>query len=164
MVNPQWSPSPKTQMPSIFLSAISIRFHPGVGLREARILAEFARKYQVDALEFVIARYLTDAIEDDPVGVYAIVVTYRHKDIGAKAARATLKLPISRLQPPQVQCITAELYGELIQYHIACGKTASYIKTEVVFVLRRKAQTYFDRTSGRFAKLGLLALRHARFH
>ncbi|KAI0255768.1 hypothetical protein BJV78DRAFT_1119142, partial [Lactifluus subvellereus] len=102
----------------------------GVGLREARILAEFARKYQVDALESVITRHLTDAIEDDPAGVYAIAVTYGHKDIGAKAARAALKLPISRLQSPQLQCITAGLYVELIQYHIACGKAASAVTSE----------------------------------
>ena len=142
-----------------------------VELREARILAEFARKYQVDGLKSVIARYLTDAIEDDPIGVYAIAVTYGFNDSGAKAARTTLKLPISRLQPPQVQCITTELYGELIQDHIACGKAASTVTSEREWFPSSKGRgglisTAYQDASGASPNLDLdwLVLRHSRFH
>jgi BTB/POZ domain len=45
-------------------------------LRYASILAEFARKYQVESLNRFIRGYLTDSIEFDPVGVYAIAFTY----------------------------------------------------------------------------------------
>jgi BTB/POZ domain len=103
-----------------------------VGLCDARMLAEFARKYEVVALESVIVRHLTAAIdiEGDPVGIYAVAITYGHKDIAAKAARSSLRLPISRLRSPHLQCITAEIYGELIQYHAACGEAASAVASE----------------------------------
>jgi hypothetical protein len=103
-----------------------------VELPDACILIEFARKYQVKALRPVVARSLTDSIENDPAGVYAIAVTYGEADIAIKAARSSLSRPISRLQPSklQLQCATAALYGELIQYHIACGEAASAVATE----------------------------------
>ena len=45
-------------------------------LSYASILAEFARKYQVEALDNCITGYLIDNVKRDPVGVYAIAVTY----------------------------------------------------------------------------------------
>jgi BTB/POZ domain len=102
-----------------------------VELPDACVLIEFARKYQVKALGPVVARSLTDAIENDPAGVYAIAVTYGEVDIAIKAARSSLSRPISHLQPSKLQlpCTTAALYGELIQYHIGCGEVASGIAT-----------------------------------
>ncbi|KAI0255775.1 hypothetical protein BJV78DRAFT_572608 [Lactifluus subvellereus] len=111
----------------------------GVELHDACILAEFARKYRVEGLDFVISRYVTDAIETDPVGAYAIAVTYGHKGIGARAARSTLKLPVSRLQSPHLQFTTAELYEALIQYHTACGAAASDVASERGWFSRNKA-------------------------
>jgi len=102
----------------------------GGTLRDAGVLAEFARKYQVDALEKFIMRYLTDNVERDPVGVYAIAVTYGYKDIGAKAARSCLNLPFSLLLSPYVRGATGELYGELLRYHVACGEAASAVASE----------------------------------
>ena len=64
---------------------------------DAHTVTEFIHKYQIDAFGSVILRSLLDSIEYDSVGVYAITVTNGHRDIGAKAARATLKPPISRL-------------------------------------------------------------------
>ncbi|KAI0255770.1 hypothetical protein BJV78DRAFT_1385771 [Lactifluus subvellereus] len=107
-----------------------VRSPTRVELGDARILAEFARKYQIDALESVILRSLTNSIEDDPVGVYAITATYRDKTIGRTAARSTLKLPIVRLQSLHLQFTTTELYGELVQYHTACGAAASAVASE----------------------------------
>ena len=105
--------------------------HPTeIELRDACILIEFARKYQVKALGPVVARSLTDAVERDPAGVYAIAVTYGEVDIAIRAARSSLKRPISHLEPSQLQCATAVLYGELIQYHIACGDAASAVTSE----------------------------------
>ena len=70
-------------------------------LCQIRILAEFARKYQVDTLEHHVVRYLTDAI----------AITYGYKSVGAKAAKLSLKVPFSSLLSPQVQYATAEPYG-----------------------------------------------------
>jgi hypothetical protein len=99
-------------------------------LRQIRILAEFARKYQVDTLEDHVVHYLTDAVDHDPVGVYAIAVTYGYKSVGAKAVKLSLKLPFSRLQSSHVQYAPAELYGELLMYHAACGEAASAVTSE----------------------------------
>jgi hypothetical protein len=99
-------------------------------LQDVRILAEFARKYEVTSLGSVIGYYLTDYIEDDPVGTYAIAITYGYKRVGAMAAQSSLKLPFSHLQSPHLQCITAEQYGELIRYHVACGDAASAVASE----------------------------------
>ena len=93
----------------------------------AGILAEFARKYQVETLDNFIIRYLTDSIESDPVGVYAIAVTYEYNDIGADAARACLYSPFSELESPYLRCITAEHLSELHRYHVACGEAASAV-------------------------------------
>jgi hypothetical protein len=100
------------------------------GLWDTHMLAEFARKYEVDALGSVVARYLADLIRDDPVGVYAIAVTYGFESIAANAARLSLKLPMTRLQSPQLRFITAETYGELIQYHTTCGDAASAVASK----------------------------------
>ena len=107
-----------------------IRSPDMITLRDTSILAEFARKYQVDALEKFITRYLAENVEQDPVGVYAIAATYGHKDVGAKAARSCQRLPFSRLQSPYVPCATAELHAELLRYHAACGEAASAITSE----------------------------------
>ena len=96
-------------------------------LRDARILLEFARKYQVDLLEPSLTRFLTDTIERDPVGVYALAAAYECRDIAAKALRSSLTLPIYLLQSPELQYSTTEQYQALIHYHILCGKVASAV-------------------------------------
>ena len=102
-----------------------VRTPEGDTLYFASILAEFARKYQVEALDKVITGYLTVSVERDPVGVYAVAVTYGYDGIGANAARSCLNLPFSDLQSPYVRCATAEHISGLLRYHIACGKAAS---------------------------------------
>src|SRR5258708_1308282 len=94
-------------------------------LHYASILAEFSQKYQVEALDQFIIGYLTDGIKHDPVGVYAIAVTYGYNDVGAKAARSCLNLPFSNLQSPYLRYATTELLLELLKYHVACGQAAS---------------------------------------
>jgi hypothetical protein len=95
----------------------------GDKLHYASILAEFTQKYQVEALNKSITSYLTDSIEHDPVGVYAIAVTYGYDRIGANAARSCLNLRFSDLKSPYLRCLTTEL--ELLKYHAACGEAAS---------------------------------------
>ena len=51
-----------------------VRSPKGDMLHYASILAEFGRKYQVEALDEFITVYLADSIKHDPVGVYAIAV------------------------------------------------------------------------------------------
>ena len=96
-------------------------------LRDARVLLEFARKYQVDLLEPSLTRFLTDTIERDPVGVYALAAAYECQDIAAKALRSSLALPIYLLQSPELQYSSTEQFQVLIHYHILCGKVASSV-------------------------------------
>jgi hypothetical protein len=94
-------------------------------LHYASILAEFSRKFEVEALDKFITSYLMDSVERDPVGVYAIAATYGYKDIEAIAARTSLNLPFSGLKSPYMRCATAENIAELVRYHVACGEAAS---------------------------------------
>ncbi|KAH9000225.1 hypothetical protein EDB92DRAFT_1829942 [Lactarius akahatsu] len=96
-------------------------------LRDARILLEFARKYQVDLFEPSLTRFLTDTIERDPVGVYALAAAYECWDIAGKALRLSLTLPVNLLQSPELRYSTMEQHQALFHYHILCGKAASAI-------------------------------------
>jgi hypothetical protein len=102
-----------------------VRSPEGDTLLYASILTEFARKYQVEALNASITVYLKDSIERDPVGVYAIAVTYGYDSIGGNAAQSCLSLPFSGLRSPYLRCATTEL--ELLKYHVACGEAASTV-------------------------------------
>ena len=99
-------------------------------LHYASLLAEFARKYQVEALDRFITGYLMDSIERDPVGVYAIAVTYGYNDIGTNAAQSCLTLPFSNLQSLFLRYATVEHVMELIRYHVACGEAASALASD----------------------------------
>ncbi|KAI0305970.1 hypothetical protein B0F90DRAFT_1613499, partial [Multifurca ochricompacta] len=101
-----------------------------VKLHDARILLEFARKYQVDLLSSTLKHFLTDNMERDPVGVYVLAGMYEYQNIAKDAARSTLKLPISRLQSPELQYATAEQHQLLIQYYVSCGAAASAVTLE----------------------------------
>jgi hypothetical protein len=94
-------------------------------LHYAKILAEFARKYQVEVLDQFIIGYLTGSLERDPVGVYAIAVTYGYNDVGGNAARSCLNLPFYDLRSPYLPCATLEHILELLRYHVTCGEAAS---------------------------------------
>jgi hypothetical protein len=64
-------------------------------------------------------------VERDPVGVYAIAVTYELNGIGEDAARTCLNLPFSGLKSSYMRCAAAEHISELLRYHVACGEAAS---------------------------------------
>ncbi|KAH9967372.1 hypothetical protein BC827DRAFT_1353218 [Russula dissimulans] len=97
-----------------------------VELRQTRMLAEFVRKYDVDAMEQDVTRYLTEAIDRDPVGVYVIAIKHGYRDVGIKAVESSLKLPSSRLQSPYAPEAPAEVL-ELFRYHATCGAEASAV-------------------------------------
>lgn len=101
-----------------------------VELKDAHILLEFAHKYQVDALCPSLTRYLTSAIERDPVSAYTLATKYQYKDVAMAAARSCLKLPVSRLRSGVLHCITGEEYRALVEYHTSCGVAASAITLE----------------------------------
>jgi hypothetical protein len=101
-----------------------VRTPKGDSLHYAGTLAEFARKYQVEALEKFITVYLMDSVQRDPVGVYAIAVAYEYNSIGAIAARTCLNLPFSGLQSPYMRFATLEHISELFRYHVACGEAS----------------------------------------
>jgi hypothetical protein len=117
-------PEPSTTLDLALRHIYPVRTPKTDTLHNASVLAEFAQNYEVEALD-TIASYLTDSIERDPVGVYAIAVTRGYKDIGTKAARLCLNLPFSKLQSPYLQCATAEHISDLFRYHVACGEVAS---------------------------------------
>ncbi|KAI0272634.1 hypothetical protein BC834DRAFT_1000475 [Gloeopeniophorella convolvens] len=101
-----------------------------IELSDARNLLEFTRKYQINMLENTITHCLSGSIAREPVGVYAIAVTYGYKDLAVKAMQSSLKLPVSDLHSPELRFITAEQYQALLRYHIACGKAASAVSLE----------------------------------
>jgi hypothetical protein len=96
-------------------------------LRDAQVLLEFARRYEVDALEPFLRKYLASAIGKDPVGVYALAAKYAYKDIASAAAKASLQLPLPRLASSELTSIGAEMYQQLIIYHSSCGEAASAV-------------------------------------
>ena len=99
-----------------------------VTLRDARILLEFARKYQVDVIKDSLTRFLTDTIEHNPAGIYALASAYEYQDIAAKALQSSLMVPIYKLHSPELQSSTTrEQYEALIYYHISCGRVASAV-------------------------------------
>ena len=104
-----------------------VQFPTGDILHYASILAEFGRKYQVEMLDRFVIFYLKDYIERDPLGVYAIAVTYGYSNIGKSAAQLCLNIPLSGLESPYLRCATVEHISELLRYHAACGKAASAI-------------------------------------
>ncbi|KAH9967374.1 hypothetical protein BC827DRAFT_1173725 [Russula dissimulans] len=119
-----------------------------VPLISVGILAEFANKYQVDALQESITQYLTDYVDHDPVGVYAIAVTYGYMTIGINAARACLNIPFSRLQSPCVQYATVQHISELFGYHVACGAAASAVASGRTWLFSFLQKGYFVSTGG----------------
>jgi hypothetical protein len=116
-------PEPSTTLDLALRHIYPVRTPKTDTLHNASLLAEFAQNYKVEALD--IAGYLTDSVERDPVGVYAIAVTNGYEGIGTEAARLCLNLPFSKLQSPYLQCATAEHISELFRYHVACGEVAS---------------------------------------
>ncbi|KAI0278253.1 hypothetical protein BC826DRAFT_664232, partial [Russula brevipes] len=140
-------PSPESQDSHDEVQVVTVSEHSGVldlalrhlypipipdavPLPEVSTLAEYAHKYQVDVLEKIVARYLTGGVEHDPVGVYAIAVTYGYKRIGAQAAKSCLNIPFSQLLFPHLQFATAEPHAELLSYHVACGDAASNVASQ----------------------------------
>ena len=100
-----------------------------VTLCDARILMEFARKYQVDVIKSSLTQFLTNTIERNPAGVYALASTYEYQDVAAKALQSSLMVPIYLLQSPDLQYSTTKQYEALIRYHISCGRVASAVST-----------------------------------
>jgi hypothetical protein len=101
-----------------------------IPLREASILAEFARKYQVDALDRSIRHYLRENIDHDPVGVYAIAAAYGYRSIGKRATQACRNLPFSLLEPTFAECTPFSELAALFRYHVACGEAASKVASD----------------------------------
>ena len=108
-----------------------------VTLCDARILMEFARKYQVDVIKSSLTQFLTNTIERNPAGVYALASTYEYQDVAAKALQSSLMVPIYLLQSPDLQYSTTKQYEALIRYHISCGRVASAVSTRRNWVPNR---------------------------
>ncbi|KAI0311212.1 hypothetical protein OF83DRAFT_1044597, partial [Amylostereum chailletii] len=86
-------------------------------LADIRILLEVSRKYEIEALAGVIRHGLLSTLEQDPVGVFALSISYGLDGIAAKAAHRCLRLSIYIQDSPELKYITADQYRRLLQFH-----------------------------------------------
>ena len=113
-----------------------------VSLRDARILMEFARKYQADVIRHSVTRFLTDNIKRDPANIYALASAYECQDIAAQALQSSLIVPIYLIHSPELQySTTREQYEALIYYHISCGRVASAVSMRRKWIPKRGTLT-----------------------
>jgi hypothetical protein len=98
-------------------------------LHQMRLLADFAHKYQVDVLEQDAKRYLTNAVNRDPLSVFAIAVMYKYTTIVEQAVRSCLNDDFSSLRSTYVRYIPVALYLDLLMYHVACGQAACAVSS-----------------------------------
>jgi hypothetical protein len=82
----------------------------------------------VDVIKSSVTQFLTNTIEHDPVGIYALASVYECQDIATKALQSSVMVPIYHLHSPELQySTTREQYEALIYYHVSCGRVASAV-------------------------------------
>ncbi|KAJ7501150.1 hypothetical protein B0H11DRAFT_1908461 [Mycena galericulata] len=76
-----------------------------------------------------LQRHLVTYLETEPVAVFALGCQYGWKDIAEKAAKETLKRPLTSLFRPDLarylKHVSADNYRALLVYHDACGMAVS---------------------------------------
>ncbi|KAJ7122693.1 hypothetical protein C8R43DRAFT_1032271 [Mycena crocata] len=95
-------------------------------LRE--VLEALVLKYDMQFLVPSSKKHLREYLEQDPVAVFAIACRHGWKEIALEAAKHSLKLPLRTfelIRPGQLNCITADTYHTLLQYHSQCAKAAT---------------------------------------
>ena len=83
----------------------------------------------MDVIKPSLTRFLTDTIERNPAGVYALASTYEYQDIATNALQSSLMVPIYLLHSPELRYSTTEQYEALMHYHISCGRVACAVST-----------------------------------
>ncbi|KAF8213895.1 hypothetical protein K438DRAFT_1802473 [Mycena galopus ATCC 62051] len=129
------SPIFRVQENSSILDRALRFFYPGeqpaiARLDELREVIEvLITKYDVQCVIPAVKQHLRKYMVDQPLGVYAVALTYGWRDVAKEAARHCLKLPLrDRLgnkAPPGLDQITGTAYHNLLQYHHLCGAAAS---------------------------------------
>lgn len=87
-----------------------------------RIL-EGARKYEIDSAFNASCKALENAIDGEPIRVYAIACHYGLEHLARRAALACLRLPLSRLidvPTTETECISGEEFRRLVKYREDC--------------------------------------------
>ncbi|THH14761.1 hypothetical protein EW146_g5610 [Bondarzewia mesenterica] len=115
-------------------------------LSDLRFVFEASRKYQIETFDGVVEESLMGAVEQDPVGVYALACRFGLDEIACKAARHTLDRSIVEFSNC-LQYASSEDYWRLMKYRHECAvaarevvKTQSWF-TECIPTLRRGAST-----------------------
>ena len=95
-------------------------------LSDLRFVLEASRKYDIEAFDGVAEQALVDALEIDPVGVYAIACRFGLLDIARQAIPCTLEHPIFQFSEA-IQFMNAEQYRLIVKYHYECGFAATKV-------------------------------------
>ncbi|KAI0311211.1 hypothetical protein OF83DRAFT_1177809 [Amylostereum chailletii] len=96
-------------------------------LADVRVLLEVSRKYEIEAFKAPVSFVLEDALEDDPVGVFALSLAYGLNNIVAHAAHYCILLPISKLDCPELEQISIHQYRRLLQFHFDASQEISAV-------------------------------------
>ncbi|KAI0063268.1 hypothetical protein BV25DRAFT_408442 [Artomyces pyxidatus] len=96
-------------------------------LGDIRLLLEAIRKYCMDVFDDHLNHALSEAIDRDPVAVFAIASRFELGDIATKAALRTVWLPFSLLNSPEMKHAPVEHILLLMQFHALCGEAASAV-------------------------------------
>ena len=78
-----------------------------------------SQKYALKVFDGFVEESLRDALQQEPISVYAIACQFGFADVAAAAAETSLELPLmthSRF----LKYISGEQYYRLVQYHCAC--------------------------------------------
>ncbi|THH14754.1 hypothetical protein EW146_g5609 [Bondarzewia mesenterica] len=102
-------------------------------LSNLRFVFEASRKYQIETFDGVAEESLMGAVEQDPVGVYALACRFGLNEIASKAAPYTLNRPLSEFSDC-LQYISGEDYWRLMKYRHGCAVAArEVVKTQSWF-------------------------------
>ncbi|KAJ7809230.1 hypothetical protein B0H14DRAFT_2524778 [Mycena olivaceomarginata] len=104
---------------------------PAIGTLDelGEVIEVLISKYDVQCVIPAAKQHLTKYMADQPLGVYAVALTYDWRDVAKEAAKHSLNLPLrSRLAnkaPPGLDQITGAAYHNLLRYHYLCSTVAS---------------------------------------
>ncbi|KAJ7457486.1 hypothetical protein FB451DRAFT_1564285 [Mycena latifolia] len=104
---------------------------PAIGMLDElrEVIEVLISKYDVQCVIPAAKQHLGKYMADQPLGVYAVALTYDWRDVAKEAAKHSLNLPLrSQLgnkAPPGLDQITGAAYHNLLQYHHLCSTAAS---------------------------------------
>ncbi|KAJ7900926.1 hypothetical protein B0H14DRAFT_1362338 [Mycena olivaceomarginata] len=103
---------------------------PAIGMLDElhEVIEVLISKYDVQCIIPVAKQYLGKYMADQPLGVYAVALTYGWRDVAKEAAKHSLNLPLrsqfGNKASPGLDQITGAAYHNLLQYHQLCSTAA----------------------------------------